>query len=113
EALALLRDDTVYPGGPGSPVARGDKDKDWLPIVGENDWVVIMRDKRMRWRSWELEALREAGLRVFSLRRAGNYTRWEVVTLLARFWPGIEATAEAEAGPYVYSVTQAGLRRMA
>lgn len=112
QALALVRDDVLYPGGPGCPVSPDDKDEVWLPIVGKQEWVVIMRDKRIRYRTHERDALMDAGLRTFVLRRAGNYTRWEILELLARRWTEIENTAESQAGPYVYSVTQAGLRQM-
>jgi hypothetical protein len=112
KALALVRDDVLYSGGPGCPIAPGDKDRKWVPIVGHEDWIVIMRDKRIRWRPRERQALLDARLRVFLLNRAGNYTRWRVIDLLVRRWAEIESKAEAEPGPYVYSVTHAGLRQI-
>lgn len=110
-ALASVRDDVVYAGGPGAPKERT-QDKDWLPVVGANEWVVLKRDKRIRTRQWERDALIRAGLRTFCLTGGGNYTRWETLRLLAARWPRIEEVAETISGPYIYSVTWDGVREL-
>lgn len=110
-ALALVRDDIVYAGGPGAPKERT-QDKDWLPVAGRNDWVVLKRDKKIRTRRWEREALIGAGLRTFCLTSAGNYTRWETLRLLAVRWNRIEEVAASIPGPYIYSVTWEGVRAL-
>jgi hypothetical protein len=85
-------------------------DAHWLAKAGENDWVVLKRDKRIRKRPGEKEALINAGVRTFCLTGAGNYTRWEVLRLLAARWPKIEEVAASVDGPYVYSVTWQGVK---
>ncbi len=46
QAFALVRDDVLYPGGPGCPITTPDaKDHEWLPVAGQHGWVVLMRDK--------------------------------------------------------------------
>jgi hypothetical protein len=113
EALALVRSDIEYPGKPGCPVSHPRvKDEIWLPIAGQRGWVVIMRDKRIRTRPREREALRLAGVRAFCLTGAGNYSKWETLALLIREWPRIERIAVEEAGPYICSVTQEGTKRL-
>jgi hypothetical protein len=112
-AFTLIRDDIRYPTGPECPITSfATLDHRWLPIVGREDWVVIMRDKQIRYRAAEKAALLESGVRAFRLTGAGQYTKWRTVDLLVRKWPEIEEMAELEAGPYIEAVTQGGLRRV-
>lgn len=111
-ALAEVRDDVCYAGGPGCP-KESTQDHHWLKTAGENNWVVVKRDKKIRTRPGEREALIEAGVRTFCLTSAGNYTRWEVLELLAIRWKRIEEVASTVTGPYIYSVTRDGVRPLA
>lgn len=111
EALALVRDDVVYAGQPGAPKERT-QDKDWLRVAGKNDWVVLKRDKKIRTRRWEREALIGAGVRTFCMTGGGNYSRWQTLRLLAARWERIEAVAASVPGPYIYSVTWEGVREL-
>ncbi len=111
EALALVRDDVVYAGQPGAPKERT-QDKDWLRVAGKNDWVVLKRDKKIRSRRWEREALIAAGVRTFCMTGGGNYSRWQTLRLLAARWERIEAVAAGVPGPYIYSVTWDGVREL-
>jgi hypothetical protein len=111
QALALVRDDIVYAGGPGAPTERT-ADQDWLRIAGTNDWVVLKRDKKVRSRRWEREALIDAGVRTFCLTGGGQYTRWDTLRLLTARWGRIEEVARDVPGPYIYSVTWDGVRRL-
>jgi hypothetical protein len=114
KALALVRDDILYPGGLGCPVQSPNvPDEVWLGIAGTQNWVVVMKDKKVRTRRWEREALIRAGVRTFCMTAAGNYTKWNTLQLLARRWDDIEQTATTAAGPYIYSVTNAGVRFLA
>lgn len=110
-ALSSVRDDVVYAGGPGAPRERT-QDKDWLPVAGGNEWVVLKRDKKIRTRQWERDALIRAGLRTFCLTGGGNYTRWETLRLLAARWNRIEEVAVTVPGPYIYAVTWEGVREL-
>jgi len=112
-AFALIRDDVRYPTGPDCPVtAFATLDEKWLPIIGKEDWVVIMRDKRIRYREREKAALMESGVRAFCLTGAGQYTKWRTVDLLVRKWAEIESKAELQVGPYIEAVTQGPMRRI-
>lgn len=111
-ALALVRDDIVYPGGPGCEIkSPGAKDVEWLPIAGRNGWIVVMRDKKIRVRHHEREALLEAGVRAFCFTGGGNYSKWQLLDLFVRQVDAMTRVA-AEPGPYICSVTQAGVRRL-
>jgi hypothetical protein len=110
-AIASVRDDVLYAGGPGAPAEATDDDV-WLPIAGAADWVVVHRDKRIRKRPRERKALLASGVRAFCMTSAGNYNRWQTLVLLVQRWEGIAQIASQNAGPYIYAVTQAGLRQM-
>lgn len=113
KALTLVREDVLYPGGPNCPITSpGAKDAEWLPVAGRHGWVVLMRDKRVRARPGERQALVRSNVRAFVLTTAGNYTRWRILDLLVRRWPDIEETAATDQPPYIYAVRQQGLRRI-
>jgi hypothetical protein len=40
-------------------------DTEWLRDAGENGWVVLMKDDKIRYRPAELEALTASGVRAF------------------------------------------------
>jgi hypothetical protein len=109
QAIASVRDDVLYAGGPDAPAEDVDDDV-WLPLAGANKWVVIHRDKKIRKRPAERQALIDSGVRTFCLTGAGNYTRWETLRLLAARWPDIEEVAGQRDGPYIEAVTWQGVR---
>lgn len=113
-ALSLVRDDVLYPGGPDCPInSPGAKDAEWLPVAGRHGWLVLMRDKRVRSRPGERRALLKSNVRAFVLTTAGNYSRWRTLDLLVRRWTDIEEVAATGEPPYIYAVTQQGLRQIA
>jgi hypothetical protein len=109
-AIDFLRDDVVHPWQNDCPIDPSDKDDVWLPIVGGSNWVVIMRDNKIRGRLREKSALIDNNVRAFNLKHAGNYKRWDTMKLLVTKWDEITAKAESEPGPYIYSVTQSGIK---
>jgi len=112
KALSVVRNDLVFPGHPNCPIERGAPDEDWLPIVGARGWTVLMRDKRIRYRTSERRRLMEHGVRAYCLTGSGNRTRWEMLQLLVRHWDHIEDTS-SQPGPFIYGVSSTGLRRLA
>lgn len=47
------------------------EDTEWLAVVGEKKWIVLMGDKAIGRRALELEALLEARVKAFVLTRGG------------------------------------------
>lgn len=112
--LGMIRGDVIYPGHERCPTIHQDtKDEDWLAEAGRNGWVVIRRDKHIRSRPGERRAFIAHGLRAFCLTGAGHKSKWDVLTLLVANWPEIERIARETSGPYIYSVTSAGVRPLA
>lgn len=40
-------------------------DEQWLELVGRNGWIAVTKDRRIRYRSLEMQALLESGVRTF------------------------------------------------
>jgi hypothetical protein len=94
QALAIVRGDILYPGALGCPVMSPlVPDIEWLEIAGREDWVVVTKDRKIRSRPGERDALIASGVRTFCATHAGNYTRWELLQLLVDKWDKIEEIA--------------------
>lgn len=58
---------------------RGTPDEEWLPTVGNNGWLLLTTDKRIRHRANEKEAVIRHRVRMFYFSKndiSGNYTQW-------------------------------------
>jgi hypothetical protein len=108
-AIAALRGDVLYAGGPGAP-SHATPDTAWLRHAGERGWLVITRDKRIRRRPGEREAYTRHGVGVFCLTAAGNATKWDTLVVIASRWERMEEVAAKTSRPFMYAVTREGLR---
>ena len=61
---------------------KGTQDEVWLAEAGRNDWIVLTRDKRIRYRQLERLALQAAKVRAFVF-TGGNVTAKETGAILA------------------------------
>jgi len=112
-ALNAVRSDILYPGHDDClDIPRGTKDSVWLRKVGQRGWAVIMRDKRIRSRPGERELLRRHHVRGFCLTGSGDQTSWEMLDLLVRQWEKVEQHLQEFDGPFLFSITINGLRRL-
>jgi hypothetical protein len=86
------------------------EDVTWLREAGRHDWVVLLKDDRVRRRPAERDALVEARLRVFCLTNAGLRAEEQAL----RFTTNINRIVQraAKPGPFVYGVYEDGLRRL-
>ena len=94
----------------GEKIGQGLDDETWLADVGRRDWIVLMKDAKVRYRPAELQALQEHRVRAFCLTnanlRAAEQTERFVVNrarILRR---------ARHAGPYIYGVYATGIRRL-
>lgn len=113
KALSYVRGDVTWPGGPGGLVEEGAKDSQWLPVVGKAGLVVLTRDKRIRSRPLERQALLEHGVRACFLTAGGQLTLFEQLQLWLRNWSEIERLVAEEPAPWLASVTTNGVRLIA
>jgi len=83
------------------------KDVVLLPAVAAAGWVFLTQDARIRYRSAEANALREAGLRTFVLVTA-NLSAERTVGILEKARKRIERVASNEDAPFIYRVGKDG-----
>ncbi len=57
-------------------------DVTWLETAGQEQWLVITRDSRIRKRPHELEMIRPAEVEAFVLAQTQTPTRWEYLQLI-------------------------------
>ncbi len=94
----------------GEKVGQGLADEDWLRDSGRNDWVVLMKDAKIRYRPAELAAVSAFGVRAFCLVSAnlrGDEQAKRLVDNLARI-----VRVAAEPGPYVCGVYADSVKRL-
>ncbi len=89
---------------------KGTSNEIWLSLAGKNDWVVLTRDKRIRYRRLERLALQAANVRAFVF-TGGNVTINETGAILARALIHITQICASEPGPFVYHIGTAGKPR--
>jgi hypothetical protein len=87
-------------------MARPQTDVDWLRLCGDRGWPVLMKDKKIRYRSAERVALAKAGVRAFCL-SSGNLNSEDMAALFIQhqgtIWRG---AAGGEPGLWVVSRSQ-------
>lgn len=89
------------------PQEQDKPDDEWLPMVGDRDWVVISQDYKYHLLPNELTALKQHNVGVFYLWGA-EAKKWDIMRLFARAYDKIVATATVTPKPFVYWVRQDG-----
>lgn len=89
------------------------KDEVWLADVGENGWIVLTKDKHIRYRAAEIHALRTANVRAFVLTSRGDLTGAEVSQIFVKAMPAIKWLCENTAPPFIALVDRGGNVRLA
>jgi predicted nuclease of predicted toxin-antitoxin system len=87
--------------------ARDEEDRVWLAAVGSRGWVVLTKDKRLRYRPLEIAALREAEARVFVL-TAGNLRGVEIAAAFVAAIPQMRKILRSWRGPFLARVSRSG-----
>jgi hypothetical protein len=105
EALKQVRDDVSWLEDHFDHRA---KETEWLPEVGRNGWLVILRDKRIRTRYGERQAIVENGVGCFILNQGNDPTKWEYLKLLALTLDEMLDKFETTARPFIYTVSRDG-----
>lgn len=88
-------------------------DREWLAVAGHEGWLVISRDKRIRRRPGEREAIRANDVGCFILGWRKNLTREEYVDILASSLDEMVERFEDTPRPFIYVVNSAGTMRRA
>jgi len=84
---------------------QGTKDTEWLTALGGKDWVVLTKDKNIRRRPLEAQALIAAGLRVFVL-ESTDLTGEEAGQVLVKALPRIVRFCKKHRAPFIAGITR-------
>ena len=89
---------------------RGTPDEVWLTLAGQRGWIVLTRDKRIRYRQLERLALHAAKVRAFVF-TGGNVTVKDTAAALVCALPRMCKIARTDAGPFIYHLGISGKPR--
>jgi hypothetical protein len=84
----------------------GCEDVEWLPAIGYRGWVLLTKDKDIRRRPLEIEAILNARVRAFVL-TATDLRREEQAVIFLRAMPKIRRIC-GRPGPFIYNITRMG-----
>jgi hypothetical protein len=96
----VIAHDDVFP--------QDTRDEVWLAEAGRNDWVVLMRDDRIRYRPEEQAAVVGSGVRCFCLNPSKNMTREAMADVLVAALPRLLAIASGDARGYIKGIGRSG-----
>ena len=85
-------------------------DDEWLPVVGQRDWIVVGQDYNLHKNASELFAIKTFNIGVFYLWGA-QASQWEALRSLVRGFDRMTAAIEATPRPFVFQIQKDGLLR--
>lgn len=88
------------------------QDQVWLTEVGKRDWVVLTKDKHIRYRAVETNALMSAKVRAFVLTTRGDLTGAEIGQIFVKALPSMRRICETGQRPIVAHVSRDGTVRI-
>jgi hypothetical protein len=104
-ALKLVRSDVLWLE---DRFPHDAKEQDWLSVAGESEWLVIMRDKKVRTRRGERQAIVDNRVGCFIINQGNDPTRWEYLRLLALTLDEMERRFDTTARPFIYTISREG-----
>ena len=87
---------------PNGKISFGTSDEVWLDECGKRGWIVLTRDKHIRHRKLEREALKSAGVCSFAL-TAGAATAQEVADTIVPLIQKLVNMSISEPKPFLYT----------
>lgn len=86
----------------------GIEDAVWLPYIGARGWILVTKDKGIRYNELERRALVRSGIREFCF-SSGNMSAAEMSDALLKAIPAIRKMCARIEGPFIASITKSGL----
>src|SRR5581483_1879305 len=87
--------------------APGTEDSVWLPFVGQKGWVLLTKDKRIRYNQLEKLAVRRYAVRQFYF-SSGNQTGGEMAETLGAALTAMVRIFLRENPPFSASISKSG-----
>jgi predicted nuclease of predicted toxin-antitoxin system len=85
----------------------GDADAEWLPIVSRNQWIILTKDKEIRYNELEISAIITNKAREFFF-RSGNWSGAEMAEILGKALPKMKRLVRRTEAPFIASITRSG-----
>jgi len=82
-------------------------DAEWLTEIGRRGWIVLTKDKRIRYRTLELQAVVSAQARIFTL-SAGSMQGIEMADVFVKALPKIRNYVQTNPPPYIVQISRRG-----
>lgn len=82
------------------------KDEVWLTDVGKLGWVVLTKDKHIRYREVEVRALLAAKVRAFILTARGDLSGVEVGQIFVKAMPAMKKLCATTTPPFIARVSR-------
>lgn len=119
--VAETRSDVTYPGDPGGVILSRErppcfitdtsvKDHVWIPDVADRGLSIITRDKKIRAKQAERDAVLRYRAKVFTLVSKENMNNWGQLEIFMCRWRDIENLG-SEKGPFIYALYRTSINR--
>lgn len=109
-AIRLVGKDVRYHDDEKFP--QDTPDSDLIQDVARRGWPLVTRDKRIRRRLAEVNAIRSANAKCVVLSQRAAMTSWDLLHRVVCSWDEIEHIVDNTPGPFILSVYKNGsLRR--
>lgn len=82
------------------------KDEVWLAEVGRQGWVVLTKDKHIRYRQVEIQALLAGKVRAFILTARGDLSGAEVGQIFIKAMPAMKKLCDTATPPFIARVSR-------
>jgi predicted nuclease of predicted toxin-antitoxin system len=89
--------------------AQDEADESWIPQVAARGWVILTKDKNIRRRAGEREAVVTASARIITL-TSGNMRGAHMAALFVRYLADMEQLARNRPAPFVAILGPGGLQ---
>ncbi len=86
--------------------AQDTRDEVWLGDVGQRGWVVLTKDKHIRYRAVEIHALRAANVRAFVLAARGDLSGAEVGQIFVKALRAMKKLCKTTRPPFIALVSR-------
>jgi len=91
--------------------AQDATDESWLTVVGKRGWIVLTKDRRIRFRAIERTALVNNAVRAFVL-TAGDIDGTSMAALFVKALPKILKFSASYAPPFIATISKTGVVTM-
>ena len=83
-------------------------DEDWIKLISSHNWVGMTKDKRIRYRTAEINSIRDNRARVIVI-QAVNLTGPDIAEILVKFHGRIRLFVTRETAPFIAGIGRSGL----